>query len=520
MTGESLPVLKQPSSSVFSGGVVLDGTIVVRTTAAAEDSTASRIAAVTAAALKQRASVETWLTQLTNHWSKAVVFGTSAAFAVLLACGVPLWGSRGAAYRALAVLTAGAPCALLLVPLAFVCAVAVLSRHGIIVKGSQLFDALTKVSFVALDKTGTVSQGQLSCVSIQEVCGLHATKQAAEPLVAAAALSLRGRHPVCSAVLEQLAHARAQPVKSVWEQYVGSNMRPGAAVPEVTGFVAQAGAGMSGVVGSTAAAFGSAEYVRAMLSAEQRTALSGAIRKVGSNTVNSVLVQGPAAAAGKANATASAQRVTLFVFADVPKEDSKSAISALRRDGFGLGVYTGDNSSSALDMASRIDVPAADVHASLSPQDKARHVVELQQAGQRVLMVGDGINDAPALAQADVSVAMAEDMESATAGVANVVLLQGQARDGPLHVAGASIRKILFLLRTARAVRTVIIQNLVIAFCSMLAAVLPALGGFVPLWVAVLVHEGSTVAVALNSCRLLLLRQPLLDREEERLGTV
>jgi Zn2+/Cd2+-exporting ATPase len=511
VTGESLPILKQPGSVTYSGGQVLDGVLVIRTSAAAADSTASRIACVTAEALKQRAPVTTALARLTKRWSEVVILGTAVAFAGLLAMGVPLWGGKGAVYRALGLLTAAAPCALLLVSLAFVCAVAVLSRHGIIVKGAHLFDVLERVTFVALDKTGTISRGQLTCTDVRAVWGGSDTDL--DPVQVAAALSFRGRHPVCSAVLEYLAATQSGAVHSSAMALRRSAGTDG--VLAVQHFTAQAGAGMSGHLGKTAAAFGSVAYVAPLLSDEQAQALTVAVQRSGGNAVYSVLVQG-APATGNSNSNgnsgatspATACHVTLFGFSDQPKEDSKGVILRLRSMGLGVGIYTGDNDRSALAIGKQIGMAPFEVHANLSPECKASLVSDLQRDGHCVLMVGDGINDAPAMAQADVSVALAEDMESATAGVAGVVLLQSSTGAEGGRVPSASILRIAFLLCTARVVRTVVAQNLAIAFCSMIIGAVPVLGGFVPLWVAVLVHEGSTVAVALNSCRLLLLKQP------------
>jgi Zn2+/Cd2+-exporting ATPase len=509
VTGESLPVLKQRHSLVFSGGQVLDGALVVRTSAGAADSTAARIASVTSAALEQRAPVETALHRLTKRWSQAVLAVTAIAFGGLLIAGVPMWGSRGAVYRALGLLTATAPCALLLVPLAFVCAVAVLSRHGIIVKGAHLFDQLQRVTFVALDKTGTLSEGQLTCSAIRGVWGGNSA--GIDPLQAAAALSFRGRHPVCSAVLKELAKQQSSTRQSRTLQSLRRGRAPGN-VPDVSRFSAQAGAGMSGLVAHVAVSFGSVAHVTPLLSEQQRQALEVAVQRSGSNAVHSVLVQGPLTeSTNNGAAPPGAERITLFVFSDQPKGDSKGVIAQLRSMGLRVGLYTGDNISSAHAMAVRIGVTDGEVQAELSPERKAELVEGLQQRGEHVLMVGDGINDAPALVRADVSMALADNMESATAGVADVVLLHGSA-----STAGgqpASVLRIAFLLRVARQVRAIVAQNLVITFCSMIAAAGPALGGIVPLWVAVLVHEGSTVLVALNSCRLLLLRQPQLQAQ-------
>ena len=511
VTGESLPVLKQFGHAVFSGGQVLDGALVIRTSAAAADSTAARIARVTSEALQSRAPVETALNRLTKRWSEAVVAATAAVFAAFLLAGVPMWGNKGAVYRALGLLTAAAPCALLLVPLAFVCAVAVLSRHGIVVKGAHLFDRLKQVSFVALDKTGTVSEGQLTCTAVRDIWRSNQFSSV-DPMQAAAALSFRGRHPVCSAVLKHQAELRSPARQQNRLQQRLTRTSAVNAVPDVTQFSTQAGAGMRGKIDGTAVVFGSKAHVWSCLDQEQRRVLEHAEQRAGSNTVLSVLVQGTSDAEQAGGIPRSASRVTLFEFSDQPRAESRGVISQLRKMGLRVGLYTGDNSSSAHAMAECIGVQPAEVQAHLTPDNKTQLVQELQKAGDRVLMVGDGINDAPALAQADVSIALAEDMESATAGIADVVLLHGSATVGSGQP--ASILRIAFLLRVARKVRAVVAQNLCIAFCSMVAGAGPVLGGLMPLWVAVLVHEGTTVLVALNSCRLLLLRQPQIQAQQ------
>lgn len=495
-------MLKQPGSTAFSGGQVLDGVLVLRTTAAAADSTAARIASVTAQALQQRAPVETTLARITRRWSEAVIAGTAATFAALVAFGVPVWGQHGAVYRSLGLLTASAPCALLLVPLVFVCAVAVLSRHGIVVKGSHLFDALLKVKYVALDKTGTLSRGHLSCTAVRTV--ERAGGATLVPLEAAAALSLRGRHPVCAAVLTHFSDA-AQAEATEKPLTVDS-------VPTVRDFSVQPGAGMSGVIDDAAVRFGSVDFVEPLLTESQKAKVQRAVKRAGSNAVHSVLVEFDTVDGSAREEVGAVRAVTLFVFTDQPKADSQVAIAKLRSMGLAVGVYTGDNASSAAAMASQIGVAADEVHAGLAPEEKAALVKERQAFGQQVLMAGDGINDAPALAQADVGVALADGMETATAGVAGVVLLQhGQQGEEYQSAKGASIQRIALLLRTAQAVRSVVAQNLVIAFGSMVMGGLPAVSGLAPLWLAVLVHEGSTVLVALNSCRLLLLKPQRLS---------
>eukprot|EP00892_Ulva_mutabilis_P003007 jgi/Ulvmu1/12707/UM095_0011.1 len=485
ITGESMPVLKRPGSTVFSGGQVHDGTLVIRTTTLASDSLTARIARITATAMRNKAAVQSFLTRITRRWSQALIAAAVLALVTLVATGVPLLGKHGALYRALALLTAGAPCALVLVPLAFVCAVATLSRHGIVVKGSSVLDALAGVSFVALDKTGTLSEGRLQFISAIPVQEGPATTSEGDALAIAAALSLQGTHPVCDAVLD--AYGGSWSVRNL---------------PSVSSFRLAPGAGMSGEAAGRRCLFGSEEYVTESLNAAQLKALQRAVQQHGQAQVVSVLVVFQAASSGITHAAAQISSVHVFMFSDVPKKDSSDGMDLIRKLCKGVGMYTGDNEASAARLGELVGLGEGEVHAGLTPSGKSDRIAALQADGQRVLMVGDGLNDAPALATADVSAVFTETVDTTVAGVADIVVL----REGSAGARGGDVNRIAFLLKMARSARANIIQNLGIALVSMAAAVVPSLLGVLPLWVAVLVHEGSTVLVALNSCRLLFVR--------------
>jgi Zn2+/Cd2+-exporting ATPase len=164
-------------------------------------------------------------------------------------------------------------------------------------------------------------------------------------------------------------------------------------------------------------------------------------------------------------------------------------------------------------MASQVGVSPSEVTSDMSPEQKAIQVQELQKSGKQVFMVGDGLNDAPALAQADVSAAFADSAESAVAGAADILLLRDSGTHAAVLSAPGDIGRVAFAISVARAVRRNVQQNLAIAFTSMVCAAVPSVLGLLPLWTAVLLHEGSTVLVALNSCRLLLMG-PVADSEQ------
>lgn len=482
-------MLKRPGTSVFSGGHVHDGTLVVRTTTAAADTTTARIVRITAAAMRKKASLQSFLARITSRWSQALLATSALTFAALLAVGVPMVGMHGALYRTLALLTAGAPCALALVPLTFVCALATLSRHGVIVKGSSVIDSLAAATFVALDKTGTLSEGRLRLTSSTPLLlpGADASHvdSNADALAAAAALSLQGSHPVCDAVLDEYGALGGAEV--------------GSALPAVDEFRLVPGAGMSGVVGGRQCLFGSVEHVSTGLSAAQLQALQVMVTAAGAAKVTSVLVTRGDVGNGSVAPSADAASVHVFTFSDLPKQDSITGVQRIRELCGGVGVFTGDNAASAAWLGGLVGLREGEVHAGLTPEGKAEHISQLQAGGKSVFMVGDGLNDAPALATADVSAAFSETVDTMVAGVADIVVL----REGSGGQHSGDIGRVAFLLHMAQRARANVLQNLGIAVASMLAAVVPSLMGLLPLWVAVLVHEGSTVLVALNSCRLL-----------------
>ena len=503
LTGEAAPIAVRLNDEVPAGATNADGVLVIKATRRLTDSTPARIARLTAAAQQRRPRVQRLLDTLSDKYSLCVLLLTfciaGAGPAVL---GIPFAGSGGAMYRAFAFLSAAAPCALLMAPLAYVAAIGAAAQRGALIRGGLTLDALADCGAVALDKTGTLTTGILGLTGIQTVAAgssQHASTAVDAPhnllpLAAAVALERRTAHPVARAVL---AAAEASP----------------AAVPEaeVTDFKALHGAGVEGALalahaGAPAtlhARFGAVDYVAELCTAEEAAALRQAAGGSERTDVVSALLLAPLP-----GGTAAAQRhLRLFFFSDSVKDRAAAAVAALR-DGRGqkggiaprVVMLTGDNGPSALSVASRLGLPAADVRSGLSPLDKMRAIEALRgelcqpgwKGGSRVLMVGDGINDAPALAAADVGVAIAATPSEAAAAAADVLLLSTN-----------SVALLPELLALARKTRAIVRQNILIAGVSIAAAALPAVAGVFPLWLAVLLHEGSTLLVAVNSVRLL-----------------
>ena len=540
ITGEALPISKRVGDEVPAGAVNSDGALVVRTTRSSEDSTPARIARLTEAAQKRQPAVSRLLDTFGDRYSKAIL-AITALTCVLgpLVFGLPFMGRSGAMYRAFAFLSAAAPCALLMSPLVYVAAVGACARRGVLVRGGRTLDALAECGTVALDKTGTITTGQMACTCVERVEIREAAlvgagddgavearrgnrdavsvAPASSPVALAIAASLeRGAtHPIARAVLD--AAARAPDA--------------GSALPEVTvtEFKVVHGMGVEGLVAPAHAAdaeafgpprrarFGVPEWASEIAgdASEGRAvvALAGTLSDDGDITAALVVASGSATAAAAESSWSPDRLNRVFRFADAVHPKAAAAIAALRAGAWRgdkkpmrVMMLTGDNATSARAIADAVGLPRAGVHAGLTPSEKLQLVEqarsdakgkdasETKSSYARVAMVGDGINDAPALAAADVGVAVVSTPSEAAAAAADVLLLHADA-DG--------ISQLPDVFALAANTRRVLKQNITLAVVSIVGAALPALTGAFPLWLAVLMHEGSTLLVALNSVRLL-----------------
>ncbi|KAK9862975.1 hypothetical protein WJX84_001614 [Apatococcus fuscideae] len=562
ITGESLPVHKKPGDELPAGALNLDGSLVMKATQAAEDSTPARITRLAQEAQERKPQLRHWLDKFGEVYAKGVIAATAAALVILPLLGVPLIGAagqRGAVYRAMGLLTTASPCALVIVPLAYVSAIASITSRGILIKGGRVLDALARCGTVALDKTGTLTTGSLSCTRMAcpdelvppadaDDSGERMQQDGEAPrrrdadiscLAAAVALSQMSSHPVSAAV-------------------VAAGRNADAKLPEVriSDFHMTPGSGVTGRIGDDHVLFGSPRFAATVLGPRQAVQVQRAADQLLDSlggTV-SVLVQSsqpapddnhppeaasssapsPSAEDGEAPSssgrpgphsassaeTASHRRqaegpgrplIRIFAFEDVVHSRSAATIASLhsgdwrrswwpwtrRRSRIRTLMLTGDNEHTAERIAKELQI--REFAAGLMPQDKLERVERCRQeaatsglARTGVVMVGDGINDAPALAAADVGVAIAANPSEATASSADAVVLFS---DG--------IAALPVLLKVAADTQVIIAQNLALAVGSMLALALPSLLGAIPLGAAVAMHEGSTLLVALNCLRLL-----------------
>ena len=496
ITGESVPVAKGVGDAVPGGGTNVDGVLVLKVSAEVGDSTPERLAKLAREAQRRRPDLERRLSTFADVYSKAVLLAAAllAVFAPLL-FGIPLTAegglhlSGGSMYRAAAFVAAAAPCALLMTPLAYVAALAGLARRGILVSDARALDALALCGAVALDKTGTITSGRLKCAHLVEVSPRQDVEDGVitegEALGIAALLEQHVRHPVAEALVRGAEEAGAK--------LDGEGGR-------LNAFVYNAGAGAEGIVrmprvgSDLECRLGSPAWVVPSIrdpAVRDLLAAHLASEATRGSTVAVLHVDG---GGGGAEGLQRKEQVFCFALSDSFRPDVLHAVNALEAMGLKVAMLTGDNAGAAANAGEHTGI--SDVRHSLSPADKIDAVRGLRSIEQKrlVAMVGDGINDLPALAAADVGVSLrstAAEVPAAAQAAAQVVL-----------VGDAPFRALPRIFSHAKATQAVLRQNLAIACISIAAAALPSSLGILPLWVAVALHEGSTLLVALNCLRL------------------
>jgi Cd2+/Zn2+-exporting ATPase len=450
VTGESVPVERGPGDTVFAGTLSQNGALEVEAVRVGEDTTFGRVARLVeeAEAHKPRA---TRFIDRNARWFTPLV----------LACAGAAWAWSGDLSRAVAVLVAGCPCALLLAaPTATVAAVARAARQGVLVKGGAQMEALASADAALFDKTGTLTMGH---PRVEEVVPAQGFSQG-DVLRLAAGVEQHCDHPLARAVLVA-AKARG--------------LRP----PSVAGTVAQAGLGVCGAVDGPdgpreVRVGGPALYAGMDLSLESRHHLE-AMRRRGA-TALAVLEGGRLAG--------------LLAITDTVRPEAANVLAALRRMGVGrMGMLSGDDAPAVERTARALGIEEA--RHRLLPEDKQRLVLRWRQEGHRVLYVGDGINDAPALAAADVAVAMGgagSDVALDTAGMALV-------RD--------DISRLPFLVGLSRRMLATLRLNVGLGLASNAIAVAGGMAGLLSPVAASLMHNGGSLLVVLASAGLLLYRE-------------
>ncbi|MED5622393.1 heavy metal translocating P-type ATPase [Ideonella sp. BN130291] len=390
ITGESLPVVKGTGSRVTGGSVNAEGVLTVKTLAIGTETTLARIIRLVESAQAAKAPIQRVVDRVSAVFVPVVLV---LALLTFLAWGVTTGQWETALINAVAVLVIACPCALgLATPTAIMVGTGVAARHGILIKDAQALEVAHSLTAVAFDKTGTLTAGKPSLVAVQSVDG----HSAAEVLALAAALQGSSEHPLARAVLDK---ARENGVQ----------------VPQAMQAQALPGRGIDAVVGGQALVLGSSRLLREL-------GLDGGALAV---QATQLAQQGRTISWLARREPQGASLLGLLAFGDTIKPEAKRAVQHLRDLNIRTVMLTGDNPGSAAAVARELGID--EVKAEVLPGDKAAAVQSLRAAGHRVAMVGDGINDAPALAAADVGIAMSTgtDVAMETAGI---TLMRGDPR--------------------------------------------------------------------------------------------
>lgn len=454
ITGESVPVEKRVGEEVYAGTINGSGAMEVRVSRASADSVIARIASMVEEAKEQKAKTQLFIEGIEQRYSIGMVGVT----VLLLALPVSLlgWTFEETLLRAMTFMIVASPCAVVLATMPpLLSAIATSTRMGVLVKGGIPMEALAGIDTVAFDKTGTLTEGSPTVTDVVPLRG-HTE---ADLLGLAAAAEAGSEHPLGRAIVQ---HARTNAIE----------------VGVASDFEALPGRGVRAVVDGATVRIGSRrlldlegdlESVFACLEGEGKAAL--AVEKDG-------------------------EIIGVIACADTLRSDATNVVRQLRAVGVTKAVLlTGDNQATADLVASATGVD--EVHAGLLPADKVARVRELQAAGRRVLLVGDGVNDAPALAAAELGIAMGGRGTDVALETADAVLVTDR------------LQRLPEIIELSRRANRVVKQNLVFAGIVILSLVGLDLAGHLPLPLGVVGHEGSTILVALNGLRLL--RRPKSD---------
>lgn len=449
ITGESVPVDKEIGDSVFAGTINQNGELQYRVTAGANDSTLARIIRAVQEAQAARAPTQRFVDAFAKVYTPAV-FALALAIAVIppLAMGAE-WITW--VYRALVLLVIACPCALVLsTPISVVSGLTAAARRGILVKGGLYMEQGHRLTVLALDKTGTLTQGK---PAVTDVVALQGTE--AEVLLLAVALSARSDHPVSKAI--------------------ASYSVAGEVLPEVMTFTALQGLGIEGFIANVRYRLGNHRLV------EESNASTPDLEA----TLDTIERQGKTAVVLMREHMA----VGIFAIADKVRPESAEAVRQLKQLGIRPVMLTGDNRHTAEAIAKQVGIE--DVRSELLPGEKLKAIEELRARGIVVGMVGDGINDAPALAKSNIGFAMGAAGTDTAIETADVALMD----DDP--------RKLAEFVRLSRATKAVLWQNIIFALGIKVVFLSLAVTGDATLWMAVFADMGGSLAVVFNGLRLL-----------------
>ena len=452
ITGESLPVAKAPGDEVFAGSINGNGALTVESSKPASDTVLARIIRMIGEASSKRATSEQWVDRFAQIYTPVVMI-----LAILVALVPPLLLGGAWAdwfYRALVLLVIACPCALVIsTPVSIVAGLASAARHGVLVKGGLYLEAPARLKAIAFDKTGTLTEGRPRVLEVIPL-GSHSE---VELLRAAGALESQSGHPLAQAIVD----------------YVRSR---GVAFPAAQEFQALQGKGAKGVVEGRAYWLGSHRYLeeRGLETAEVHRMMVA--QESQGRTLVAIGTDGELAG--------------FIALADAVRPEAKGALQELQAAGVDHFVMlTGDNQSTALAVATQVGL--VEPQADLLPEDKVRAVEALVAKYGEVAMVGDGVNDAPAMARASLGIAMGAMGSDAAIETADIALMKDD------------LTRLPWLVHHSRRTLRVIRQNIVFALAVKAVFVVLTLMGHASLWSAIAADMGASLLVIFNGLRLL-----------------
>lgn len=464
ITGESIPVQKVVEDSVFAGTVNGSGTLTIKVTHLARDNTLSRIIQLVEEAQSSRAPSQRLIDSFAAKYTPAVV-----VIAFLTATIPPLFfgapfldtpDAHGWLYRALAMLVIACPCALVIsTPVTVIAAITAAARKGVLIKGGAYLEALSNVKAFAFDKTGTLTRGEpvLMAHHAADCTGAENCLPCNDVLALAASVEKRSTHPLARAV-----------VAGADAYGVGERYAPALAVETL------AGKGVRGQVGERTVTVGSHGYFHEQSISHQQ-ALCDAVTSAEQNGQTTMLVGEDDQVRG------------YVAVADAVRDESQRVIAELKKMGGKIAMLTGDNATVAEAVGKRLGVD--DVRAGLLPEDKVSAVKSLEKMYGSVAMIGDGVNDTPALASATVSIAMGGAGTAQALETANIALM------------GDSLAQLPFAVRLSHFAKRLIVQNITLSFAVKVVVLVLALLGIASMWLAILADVGVLLLVTLNGMR-------------------
>ncbi|HZG17404.1 MAG TPA: heavy metal translocating P-type ATPase [Candidatus Bathyarchaeia archaeon] len=458
ITGESIPISKTINDEVFAGTLNEEGLLEVKVTKHVDDTTIAKIIHLVEEAQAERAPSQAFVDTFAKFYTPAIML---VALAVALLPPLFLSGSWGEwVYRGLAVLVVGCPCALVIsTPIAIVTAIGKAARSGVLIKGGIYLEEAGKLSAIAFDKTGTLTKG------MPEVTDLIPIELNENELLQMAAILEKGsQHPLASAIVRKAKNSGVDLCSTVED------------------FHSVTGKGVNAKVNGRTYYLGNPAYLAEINSAILTPPISITIRTL-QNEGKTVIALGT-----------DSQILGLIAVADDVRDSSKTTLNQLKQ----LGVVrttmlTGDNQATAEAIGNRLGI--AEIKAELLPEAKLHHIKQLREECGSVAMVGDGVNDAPALAAASVGIAMGGAGTDTAMETADIVLM------------GDELHKLPFTIKLSRKALAIIKQNISFSIGIKLVALLLIVPGWLTLWLAIFADMGATLIVTANSLRLLRVKE-------------